>query len=75
MCPPHYAGPPLISTCAIHRAEIDKKVKESIKTRVNIEVADWGQSAETKRFVENLRKMVEENTFLHQEAQVKLDNS
>jgi len=29
----------------------------------------------TKEFVENLKKMVQENDALHHEAQIKLDNS
>ena len=51
------------------------KIAESVKAQVNIDVEDWGKSVETKKFVENLNKMMHENTVLHREAQIKLHNS
>lgn len=57
------------------RAEIERKIKESIESQVKIVVGEWGESDATKKFVENLKGMIQENDTLHQEAQVKLDNS
>lgn len=48
---------------------------ESVQAQVKIEVGEWGQSPATKKFIENLKNMTEENDVLFQEAQVKLDNS
>ena len=58
----------------IRRAEIEKKIAESVKAQVNMDVEDWGKSVETKKFVENLKRMMQENNVLHREAQVKLHN-
>ena len=57
------------------RSKIEKKIMESVQAQVKIEVAEWGQSATTKKFIENLKAMTEENDVLFQEARVKLDNS
>jgi hypothetical protein len=48
---------------------------ESIEARVKIEVGEWGRSDATKKLIGNLKNMAEENDFLRQEAQIKLDNS
>lgn len=42
---------------------------------MKIEVGEWGQSLATKKLVENLRGMVQENDILHKEARIKLGNS
>ena len=65
----------VIETCTTRRVKIEKKITESVEAQVRAEVAEWGQSIETKRFVESLRKSVQDNDILRQEARIKLDNS
>ena len=48
---------------------------DSVQAQVKIEVGEWGQSAATRKFIDSLKNMTEENDVLFQEAQVKLDNS
>jgi len=62
-------------TYTTRRGQIAKKITESIEAQVKVDMGKWGQSMATKEFVENLRKMAQENDALHHEAQIKLDNS
>jgi len=55
--------------------EIETSIRESIEAQVKAVVADWGRSDDTKKFVQNLKSMAQEDDKLCREAQVKLDNS
>jgi len=55
--------------------EIETSIRESIEAQVKAVVADWGRSEDTKKFVQNLKGMAQEDDKLCREAQVKLDNS
>jgi len=57
------------------RSQIQKKIMESVEVQVKVEVDEWGRTVTTKKFIENLKNMTEENDVLLREARVRLDNS
>ena len=70
-----FLGHWVIDLYSARRSNIEKKIMESIKAQVKVEVAEWGQSPATKRLIESLKNMTEGNNVLVQDAQTRLDNS
>lgn len=64
-----------VDVSSTRRGKVEKKIMESVQAQVKIEVGEWGRSDTTKKLIENLKNMTEENDVLFKEARVKLDNS
>lgn len=59
----------------IDRADIERKIRESVRDQVVEAVAQWGELNETKKFVEGLKGVIQENDALLRDANIRLDNS
>ena len=59
----------------IYRSQIEQTIWQSIESHVKATVREWGESNETKRFVEGLENATQDNDVLIQDAAIKLENS
>ena len=65
----------VINTCTIHRLEIEQKIKGSIEEHVRTAVREWGVLEDTKKFVDSLKSLTQQNDVLCQQAQINFNNS
>lgn len=65
----------VVDTYTTRRPQIENKVRESVEVQVKIDMREWGQSTSTKKLIEDLTKMAQDNDALRHGAQITLDNS